>query len=168
MAVVETRRQPTRIVTQSLDVGITTTKVKTIVVTIMDVVKRGILIGFITILDSGLCGVSTKKKLNGSMALPTTTIRVVGTLQMVFTNPIMTIFVNRITDRPSMSSMVNGGYKSENVVNLKGGYQKPFIVTALIFYHRDGHYVRPNRITFKYPDFKKLLIQIFMSECLIL
>jgi hypothetical protein len=54
-----------------------------------------------------------------------------------------------------MSSLATRGYKSADAVNLKGGYQKPFDVTTLIFYHRDGHYVRPNRVAFKYPHFKK-------------
>jgi hypothetical protein len=60
----------------------------------MDVVKRGVLIGSTTKLGSGLGGVSVGWKLNGSSALPTT-IRVVGTPQMVFTNLIMITHVNR-------------------------------------------------------------------------
>ncbi len=56
--VVETRRQPIGIiVTQSLDVGITTTRVETVVVPTMDVVKKGILIGSATKLGNGLGGV---------------------------------------------------------------------------------------------------------------
>jgi hypothetical protein len=54
-----------------------------------------------------------------------------------------------------MSSMVVGGYKSANVANPKGRYREPFVVTTPIFYHRDGHYVRPNTVAFKYLDFKK-------------
>jgi hypothetical protein len=42
-----------------LDVGITITKVETFVVLTMDVVKKGILIGSITQLGSGLGGVLT-------------------------------------------------------------------------------------------------------------
>jgi hypothetical protein len=64
----------------------------------MDVVKRGILIEFIEKLGSGLGGISARKKLNGSSALPTTTTRVVGTPQMVFTNPIMITHVNKTTN----------------------------------------------------------------------
>jgi hypothetical protein len=51
-----------------------------------------------------------------------------------------------------MSSMVARAYKSANATNLKGGYQKPFVVTAQIRDHKDGHYVRPNKVAFKYPD----------------
>jgi hypothetical protein len=62
MAIVETQRQPTGIViTQSFDVGKITTRVEIVVVPIMDVVKRGVLIGFIAKLDNGLHGVSIKK-----------------------------------------------------------------------------------------------------------
>jgi len=60
--------------------------------------------------------------LSGSTTLPITTIGVVGTLQMVFTNPIMIIHVNRTTYQPSMNSMVAKGYKSANAMNSKGGY----------------------------------------------
>jgi hypothetical protein len=81
VAIIETQRQHDGIVvTQSLDVGITTTRVEMVVAPIMDVVKRGALIRSITKLGSGLCGVSTKKKLNGSTTLPTTITKVVGTL----------------------------------------------------------------------------------------
>jgi len=44
-------------VTQSLDVGITTTRVETFVVPTMDVVRRGILTGSTTKMGSGLDGV---------------------------------------------------------------------------------------------------------------
>jgi len=64
----------------------------------IDVVRREILIGFTTKLGSGLGGVSVIRNLNQSLALPTTSTRVVGTPQMVFTNPIMTIHVNRIAN----------------------------------------------------------------------
>jgi hypothetical protein len=82
-----------------------------IVAPTMDVVKRGILIGFGEKLASGLGRVLTKRKFNGSLALPITTTRVVGTLQIVFTNLIMIIHVNRATNGPSMSSIVDGGTK---------------------------------------------------------
>jgi hypothetical protein len=42
---------------------------------------------------------------------------------MVFTNPIMTIHVNKTVDWPLMNSMAVRGYRSANVVHLKGGYQ---------------------------------------------
>ncbi len=121
----------------------------------IDIVTRGILIGFATKLGSGPDVVLAGWKLSGSIALPTTTTRVIRTLQMVFTNPIMTTHVNRATNQPPMNSMVAGGYKSADVVNPKGGYQKPFVVTVPILDHRDGHYVRLNRVALKYPYFKK-------------
>jgi hypothetical protein len=44
--IVEAQKQPLGIdITQSLDVGITTTRVETFVVPTMDVVRRGVLIG---------------------------------------------------------------------------------------------------------------------------
>jgi len=80
---------------------------------------------------------------------------VVWTTQMVFTNLIMTTHVNGIADQPLMSSRVTKGYISANVANPRGGYQKPSTVTTPILDHIDGHYVRPNRVAFKYPNFKK-------------
>jgi hypothetical protein len=64
----------------------------------IDVIRRGILIGFVTKLGSRLNGVLVRRNLSRSLALPKTTIGVVGILQMVFTNPIMTIHVNKIVD----------------------------------------------------------------------
>jgi hypothetical protein len=66
-------------VTQSLDVGITTTRVETFVVPTMDVVKKGVLIGFTTKMGNGLDGVLAKKKLSESTTLSIATIGVVGT-----------------------------------------------------------------------------------------
>jgi hypothetical protein len=54
-----------------------------------------------------------------------------------------------------MSSMATRRYKSADVVHLRGGYQEPIIVIAPIFNHRNGHYVKPNMVALKYPDFKK-------------
>jgi hypothetical protein len=54
-----------------------------------------------------------------------------------------------------MSSMVGGGYKNVNAMNPRGGYQERSIVTTPILDHRDGHYIRPNRVAFRYPNFKK-------------
>jgi len=51
--------------------------------------------------------------------------------------------------------MAVGGYKSVNAMNPRRGYQKPFVVTTQINDHRNGHYVRPNRVALKYLDFKK-------------
>jgi hypothetical protein len=54
-----------------------------------------------------------------------------------------------------MKSMVVGGCKNADVMHSKGGYWKPIVVIASIFDHRNGHYVRPNRVALKYPNFKK-------------
>jgi hypothetical protein len=75
----------------------------------MDVVKRGVLIGSVIKLGNASSGISTQRKFSGSLTLPTTIIRVVGKLQMVFTNLIMTTQVNKIANQPPMSSMVLEG-----------------------------------------------------------
>jgi hypothetical protein len=156
VVVIETQKQLVGVVvTQSFDVGIITTGAKTVVAPTMDVVKRGVLIGSTTKLGNGSSGVLARKKSNGNTTLPITIIGVVGTLQTMFTNPIMTIHVNRIAYQPSMSSMVVRKYKCANVTNLRKGYQKPFVVIAPIPDHKYGHYVRPNRVALKYHDFKK-------------
>ncbi len=93
--------------------------------------------------------------MNQSSALPKATTRVVGIPQMVCTNLITTTHVNMIANRPLMSLMAIGRCKSTNVVHLRGGYWEPIDVTTLILGDRDGHYVRPNMVTFKYPNFKK-------------
>jgi hypothetical protein len=54
-----------------------------------------------------------------------------------------------------MNSMVVGRSKSVDVVHSRGGYREPIVVTAPIFYHKNGHYVKPNRVALKYPTFKK-------------
>ncbi len=66
-------------ITQSLDVGITTTRIETFVAPSMDVVKRGVLIGSTTKMGNGLDGILAGRKLSGSTTLPTTNIGVVGT-----------------------------------------------------------------------------------------
>ncbi len=48
-----------------------------------------------------------------------------------------------------------GRYKNANVANPKGRYLKPSNVITPILDHRDGHYVRPNKVTLKYHDFKR-------------
>ncbi len=88
----------------------------------INVIRRGIQFGFATNLGSGLGGISTRKNLSRSLALPIFITRIVGTPQMVFTNPIMTIHVNRTTNQPLMNSMVVGGYINTNVTNLRGAY----------------------------------------------
>jgi hypothetical protein len=74
---------------------------------------------------------------------------------MVFTNPIMTIHVKKITDRPQMSLIVARRCNNANLVYLRGGYQEPIVITIPNLDQRNGHYVRPNRVAFKYFDFKK-------------
>jgi hypothetical protein len=91
----------------------------------MNVVKGGVLIRSVTNLGNASGGVSTRKNLSWSLVLPITTIGIVGTHQMVFTNPIMSTYMNRIVDRPPMNSMATGGYKSIDATNPRGGYQGP-------------------------------------------
>ncbi len=40
-------------------------------------------------------------------------------------------------------------------MNLKGGYQQPFVVIVPIPNHKYGNYVKSNNIALKYLDFKK-------------
>jgi hypothetical protein len=40
-------------------------------------------------------------------------------------------------------------------MNPRGGYLKPSTITAPIPNHRDGHYIKPNKVAFKYRDLKK-------------
>jgi len=74
---------------------------------------------------------------------------------MVFTNSIMITHVNKITNQPSMSLMATKGYKNANAMNSKGGYREPFTIIVTFFDHRNGHYVRPNKVAFNYRNFKK-------------
>ncbi len=96
-------------VTQPFDARITTTKVEIFVLPNMEVVKKGILIGFVAKLSSGSSGILIGRNVSRSSTLPTITTRVVGTLptittrvvgtpRTVFINPIMIIHVNRIAD----------------------------------------------------------------------
>ncbi len=152
--VVQTQKQHVGVkVIQSLDASITTTGVETVVASNIDIVKRGILIGYVAKLGSESSGVSATRTLSQSLALPTTTTIVVGTPQVVFTNIITTTHVNMTIDWPLMNSMVVGGYKSADVVNPRGRYRKPFAITTPILEHIYGHYVRPNMVTFKYLNF---------------
>jgi hypothetical protein len=89
-----------------------------VVVPNIDVVKKGVLIGLTKKLGSESSGVSAVRNLNRSSALPTTTIGVVGMPQMVFTNPITTIHVNKTANRPLMNSMDARRYTLEG----KGQY----------------------------------------------
>jgi len=156
ITIVETQRQPTRfVVTQSLNVGVTTIVVETVVAPTMDVVKMGVLMRSGTKLGSGLGGVSVGRKLNGNTILPTTITKVVETPQIVFINLIMITHMNKIINQPSMSLMAARRYKSVNVMNPKGGYQEPFVVTTQIPDKKNGHYVRPNIIALEYPHLNK-------------
>ncbi len=47
------------------------------------------------------------------------------------------------------------GCRSADVVHSIGGYQEPIVLTTPILDHRNGHYVKPNKVAFKYLDFKK-------------
>ncbi len=40
-------------------------------------------------------------------------------------------------------------------VESKRRYQEPFVVTTPILDHKYGHFVRPNKVAFKYLDFEK-------------
>ncbi len=133
-AIVETQRQHARIgVIHSLDEGITTTWVETVVVPNINVVRRWVLIGFTTKLGNELGGVLIGRNLNRSSVLPIAITRVLGITQMVFTNLIMATHVNRTTYLPLMNSMATRGYRSANVMHPRGGCWKPFVVTAPIF-----------------------------------
>jgi hypothetical protein len=52
-----------------------------------------------------------------------------------------------------MSLMVARRYISIDVTNPRGGYQETFAVIVPILDHRSGHYVRPNKVAFKYLDY---------------
>jgi len=93
--IVEIRRQHAKVgVIQSLGAGITTIRMEMVVAPNMDFVKKGVIIRSTTKLGSRSNGILVRRNLNQSSALPIATTRVVKTLQMVFTNPIITIHVN--------------------------------------------------------------------------
>jgi hypothetical protein len=93
--------------------------VEIVVAPSINFVKNGVLIGSVANLGRRLGGVSTGRNLNRSLGIPIATIGVIGTPQMVFTNPIMVIHVNRTTNQPPMSSIVVGRYIITNVGNLR-------------------------------------------------
>ncbi len=140
---------------KSHNVIIITIRVEIVVAPSTNLIKCGILIGSTIILDSGSSGVSTRRNMSRSFALSITTIRVVGTPQIVFTNLIITTHVNKTTNRPLMNSMATRRYKNADATNPRKGYQEPSVITTQILDHRDGHSVRPNRVALKYLDFKK-------------
>jgi hypothetical protein len=121
--IVETWKQHAGVgVTQSFCVDITTTRVETVVASSIDVFRKEILIGYITKLGSRSAGISTIRNLNRSSTLPITATGIVGILQMVFINLIMTTHVNKIVDRALMSSMVVRRYRSANVMHPRRRY----------------------------------------------
>jgi hypothetical protein len=54
-----------------------------------------------------------------------------------------------------MSSIAARGYKSTDAKDRKGKYRGPFVMTQKKFNHKNGHFVRPNKVALKYIDFKK-------------
>jgi hypothetical protein len=54
-----------------------------------------------------------------------------------------------------MNSITARGYISTYAKDPKGWHQEPFVIIQGIFDHRNGHFVRPNKVDFKYPNFKK-------------
>jgi len=60
-------------------VGITTAIMEMVIMPNIEVVRRGILIGFVAKLDNGLGGVSTGRNLSKNSALPMATTRIIGT-----------------------------------------------------------------------------------------
>jgi hypothetical protein len=63
--VAKTRRQHARIrVIQSLDVGITTIGMEMVVAPNIDVVRKGVRIGFVTKLGNGSSGVPARRNMN--------------------------------------------------------------------------------------------------------
>ncbi len=104
-AVVETQTQPIGVkVAQSFNKFVTTIKVEMVVEPNMDVVRKGMVIGSATNLSRGSSGFLAKRNLRRSSGLLMVNIIIVGTPQMVFTNPIKTTHV-----KPLMSSIVIGG-----------------------------------------------------------
>ncbi len=155
VAIVEIWRQPTKIeAIQLLNAIIPTTRVETVVPN-RNFVRGGILTRSTTNLGCGSRRVSMRRNLSRDFGLPPTTTKVVGTPKMVFTNLIIIICANMTPYWPPMSLIATRGYKSIDVENLRGGYWKSFIIIAKILDHRNGHSVRPNKVAFKYFDFKK-------------
>jgi hypothetical protein len=115
MEITETWRQTTEIeVIQSLNAVITTIGVDMVVTPNMNVAKRRVVIRYVINLGLGLDEFSTGRSLSKSLGLPTTNTRVVGTPQVVFFNPIMTIHVYKTTNQPFMSSIIARGYMTRS------------------------------------------------------
>jgi hypothetical protein len=60
-----------------------------------------------------------RRNLSRSSRILKANIRIIRTPHMVFTNPIMTIHVNKTIEQPPMNSIVARGYKSIDVENPK-------------------------------------------------
>jgi hypothetical protein len=54
-----------------------------------------------------------------------------------------------------MSSIATRGYKNIDVEDPKGGHWETFVIIQGILKHRNGHFVRPNKVAFKCLNFKK-------------
>jgi len=99
VAIVEIQRQPVEIkVIQPLNIVIPSIGVETTIAPNKFFVRGGILTRPATGLGCGSEGVLKERNLNRSFALLITIIGLVGTLQIVFINPIMIIHVNMIID----------------------------------------------------------------------
>jgi hypothetical protein len=129
--------------------------VDTIVEPDMNVARREIIIGYVVNLDHGLGGFSMGKSLSRSLGLPTTNIKVVGTPHMAFTKIIMITHVHKTTNKPPMNLIATIRFRNTNVEDLKGGYRRPFVITQGIPNHTNGHFVKSNKVAFKYLNFKK-------------
>ncbi len=85
MIVIETQRQHARVgIIQSLNVGITTTRVEMVIEPNINAIKRGILNRSITKLSSRSSGILARRNLSRNSMLPMATTRVVGIPQMLF------------------------------------------------------------------------------------
>jgi hypothetical protein len=99
-----------------------------VVVPNMNVAKRGVVIGSTVNLGRGLGEFSMGRNLNRSLKLPMANTIIVGTPQMVFINPIMTINVHKTIDRPLMNSKAARRYINTDAKNPKKGYREPSII----------------------------------------
>jgi len=68
-------------------------------------------------LGRGLGRVSIRRNLNRISKILSTTTKVVGTPQMVFTNPIMITHLKKTTNQQLVNLVVVGGYKSTDAEN---------------------------------------------------
>jgi hypothetical protein len=64
--------------------------------------------------------------------------------------------------------MVAKGCKNADVMHSKGGYREPIAIITPILDHINGHYVKPNKVAFKYLDLKKDVDLDVHVRCLIL